>query len=312
MKRDNYICIVGGGAVGGVLAYFLYRSGVERVPVYYASEESYREVKNQGGIYVYDKKLGEELLVPIVPRRCENPIDNCFFVFNAVKAYEVPESLELVNKIALREGLVIMLQNGFGSLELAEESIHGAKVAGGVVYYGAERMRRGRVIYHGGNVVLAGCRKALCLELLELTRIFRLGGLDFRVVNDIDYYRWLKLALNAVVNPMTAVLRARNKIILEREGLELAKLILKEVREAAKLQGYDLDEERLLAYVKRNVEAVAENVSSMAQDVVHGKITEVDYINGYVTKILGRSTCVNHVLTLLVKLAEKSRDAFIE
>lgn len=308
MNRDNDICIIGGGAVGGVLAYFLYRSGVKHVPVYYASEESCKEVKNQGGMYVYDKKLNEEFLIPVVPRWNENPVDNCFFVFNAVKAYDVPESLKLSRKIALREGLIVMLQNGFGSLELAEKSIYGTKVAGGVVYYGAERAGRGRVIYHGGNVVLAGCRKALCLELLELTRIFRLGGLDFRVVNDIDYYRWLKLALNAVVNPMTATLRARNKIILEKEGLELAKLILKEVREAAKLQGYDLDEERLLAYVKRNVEAVAENVSSMAQDVIHGKMTEVDYINGYVAKMLGRNSGVNYVLTLLVKLAEKARN----
>ncbi|MEL9999894.1 MAG: 2-dehydropantoate 2-reductase [Desulfurococcaceae archaeon] len=312
MSRDDGICIIGGGAVGGVLAYFLYRSGIKHIPVYYASEESYKEVKNQGGVYVYDKKLNEEFLVPVVPRHHETPIDRCFFVFNAVKAYDVPGSLRLTQKIAIREGLVIMLQNGFGSLELAEESIHGTKVAGGVVYYGAERAKRGRVIYHGGNVMLVGCRKALCLELLELTRVFRLGGLDFRVVSDIDYYRWLKLALNAVVNPMTAVLRARNKVILEEEGLELARLILREVCEAAKLQGYELDEERLLAYVKRNVEAVADNISSMAQDVVHGKTTEVDYINGYVARTLGKGTSVNHTLTLLVKLAEKARNALIE
>ncbi|MEM1857600.1 MAG: 2-dehydropantoate 2-reductase N-terminal domain-containing protein, partial [Desulfurococcaceae archaeon] len=74
MSRDDGICIIGGGAVGGVLAYFLYRSGIKHIPVYYASEESYKEVKNQGGVYVYDKKLNEEFLVPVVPRHHETPI----------------------------------------------------------------------------------------------------------------------------------------------------------------------------------------------------------------------------------------------
>lgn len=303
---SSYACIVGGGAVGSVLAYFLYRSGVKHIPVYYASWESYEVVKKQGGIHVYDSKLGEEYLVPVEPRISETPVDMCLYVFNAVKAYSVPKSLELTQKITTPNGLVLMLQNGFGSLELAEEKLLGVKVAGGVVYYGAERRERGKVVYHGGNTIIAGCRKNVCPELLELASTLRVGGLELRVVDNIDYYRWLKLALNAVVNPLTAILRAKNKVVLEKEGLELARLILREVCEAARLHGYDFDEERLLAYIERNVRAVMENVSSMAQDIVRGAETEVDFINGFVAKALGKRDSVNRVLTLLVKLAEKT------
>lgn len=302
---DNKICIVGGGAIGSVLAYFLYRSGIRHIPVYYASEESYRVIRDQGGVYVYDKRLGEEHLVPIEPRLSECALDECMFVLNAVKAYDVPESLKIVQRIAFPGSVVIMLQNGFGSLEYAEENLHEVKVSGGVVYCGAERVNRGKVLYHGGNTVIAGCRKVPCIELEDLARIFRLGGLDFRMTDNIDYYRWLKLALNAVINPITATLMTRNKIILEKESLELAKLILREVCEVARLHGYRFDEKRLLMYIKKNVEIVSDNISSMAQDIIHGRKTEIDYINGYIAKQLGRENSVNYVLTLLVKLAEK-------
>jgi len=45
---NSEICIIGGGAVGGVLAYYLYKSGVDYIPVYYSNIDSvkkYLEIK---------------------------------------------------------------------------------------------------------------------------------------------------------------------------------------------------------------------------------------------------------------------------
>ena len=303
----NEVCVIGGGAVGGVIAYYLYRSGVRFIPVYYSSLESIREIEENHGLLVIDKPRGQEVLVPITPRSASNPIDKCHFVFNAVKAYHVDESLLLARKILDPGGVLLMLQNGFGSLEKAEEFIIHGKVAAGVVYYGAERVSRSRILYHGGGVVIAGSRKTPCPELFELATLFRIGGLDFRLTNNIDFYRWLKLALNAVVNSITAITMARNKIVLEPEAQWIAKMIVREVVEAARVHGYEFSEERLLEYINRNVEAVAENSSSMLQDLTRGSITEVDYINGYVVRTLGERAVVNTVITLLVKLIEKTR-----
>lgn len=302
------VCIVGGGAVGSVIAYFLYRSGLRNIPVYYGSQESVREVSKLGGVLVHDIKRGLVQLVPVQPRSVETPVDECFIVFNTVKAYDVESSLGLIDRILSYRGVLIMLQNGFGSLELAEDRFHGrAKVAGGVVYFGAERKARAEVYYHGGDTILVGCRREVCFELLELSRLLRPSGLELRLVEDIDYYRWLKLALNAVVNPITAITGSRNRILLEKEGVELARMILEEVCRAAEKRGYRLDLDRLMKYVERNIKSVADNVSSMLQDVIAGRKTEIDYINGHIAEVLGENAKINRALTLLLKLIEKRR-----
>lgn len=306
---NSEICIIGGGAVGGVLAYYLYKSGVDYIPVYYSNIDSVKEVSRNKGINVVDRVHGFEVVVPITPRWIQNPIDKCRFIFNAVKAYQVPSTLASMKKLLEPGGVVLMLQNGFDSLELVEEQVVHGKVAGGVVYYGAERISPTTIAYTGGNTIIAGCRKTICPEIIELSRLLRLGGLDFRYTNDIDYYRWLKLALNSVVNSITAITSSKNKIVLEVEAQELARQILIEFIEAARLKGYNFELDKLLEYINRNVRIVAENTSSMLQDLTRGSKTEIDYLNGYIVSLLGEKAPVNKAITLLVKLLEKTRQS---
>lgn len=299
------VCIIGGGATGGILAYYVYRSGFERIPVYYFSVESVYAVDRQGGIYVIDGINGTSHLVPVIPRHYKSPFGKCQFVFNTVKAYDVPQTIELMLEITPRNGVVVMLQNGFGSLELAEQCLRGARVAGGVIYYGAQRLDRAKVLYHGGDKIIAGCRGDMCVDLMDLSKELRRGGLSLIVTSDIDLHRWLKLMLNAVVNPITAITRSPNRIVLEREALELAEAIIKEACEVAKEHGYTFEPQEVIKYVKSAVENVADNVSSMAQDVLECRPTEIDYINGFIASRLGREHSVNRILMLLVKLIER-------
>ena len=58
--------------------------------------------------------------------------------------------------------------------------------------------------------------------------------------------------------------------------------------------------------------ATARNVSSMLQDVLNSKPTEIDYINGVIArqgKALGIPTPVNDLLIDLIKTIESSYDA---
>lgn len=302
----NEICIIGGGAVGGTLAYFLYRGLAKAPVVIYRSDEAAKLVRESGGIVLVDMTRNSEYLIPVEAYSQEAATIKCDLVLNTVKAPDVPHTISLMRKLGYTDTLFLMLQNGFGSLELAESSLGIGVVGGGVIYFGSERVAPNKVIYYGGNAVIFGVRRGFSAKLLELAGVLSRSGLDARVVADIDFYRWLKLALNSVVNPLTAIARARNGIVLTEEGRVLARRILEEVARAAGKFGYHFDVDRLLSYVLRNAEITSNNLSSMAQDVISGRPTEVDYINGFVADILGEPGSLNNVLRLLIKLIEKS------
>lgn len=300
------ICIIGGGAVGGTLAYFLYRGLAKAPAVIYRSNEAAKLVRESRGIVLIDKTRGAEYLVPVEAYSQDSALLKCDIVLNAVKALDVPHTIPLMRRLGHADTLFLMLQNGFGSLELAESSLGIGVVGGGVVYFGSERIAPNEVVYYGGNTIILGTRRGISARLTELAASLSKSGLDARIASDIDLYRWLKLALNSVVNPLTAITRARNGIVLADEARALARLILEEVVMAASKFGYQLDVERLISYVMRNAEMTSSNLSSMAQDVISGKPTEVDYINGFVADVLGYPNSLNNVLRLLVKLIEKS------
>jgi 2-dehydropantoate 2-reductase len=61
--------------------------------------------------------------------------------------------------------------------------------------------------------------------------------------------------------------------------------------------------------------ATGANVSSMLQDVLNGKRTEIEFINGAIVrqaKALGIPTPVNEVLTSLVRTIESTYDKAVE
>jgi 2-dehydropantoate 2-reductase len=66
-----------------------------------------------------------------------------------------------------------------------------------------------------------------------------------------------------------------------------------------------------LAAVWRTAEAMSAQYSSTAQDILRGKPTEIDMLNGYVAercKALGIDTPVNRTLHALVRLREAGDD----
>ncbi len=303
-------CIIGGGAVGGILAYYLHKGGFGgRIGVFYRRNDSIKAVEEAGGIFV--EAGGEPYLVPVTPLHYTTLDVSCEFVVNAVKAVDVPSTLGLMRHLSHSSRVVVMVQNGFGSLELAEEEMPDKCVAAGVVYFGGERVGENYVKHTGGNSIILGSRRGLCHGLMDLAAALRRGGCDARVVSNIDFYRWLKLALNSVVNPLTAIAMARNRVVLLDEARPLVELILDEVVEAAGIHGFNLDKRQLVKHVLNGARSTGENYSSMAQDVARGRRTEVDYINGFIARTLesaGRGLTVNKIITLIIHLIEGWRE----
>lgn len=142
-----------------------------------------------------------------------------------------------------------------------------------------------------------------------------------------------KLVVNAVINPLTALMGCRNGELMRLpSGLrpmraicwEASLVYAAEIRRQGTLwledmqsRGVDtkdvtlpslpksLTPECLEEEVIRVADLTKGNVSSMLQDVRRGKPTEIDYINGYLInlgRVLGIRTPVNSVLFDLIKM----------
>lgn len=303
------ICIVGGGAIGSIVAFHLYRAGVAPIDVYYGSRESVSEVEASNGIIVIYK--GREYLVPVNPRYYREPGYKCDIVVNAVKAYSVKETIDLIRDISYQDTLVVSLQNGFGSYEYLVEKFGYYRVAIGIVFYGATRIARNIVREAGVGEIILGQRNAVNPLLYDFMELLRRGGCSSRITSNIEWYRWLKLAINSVINPITAITRKPNRVIYENKYAEkLARMILEELVEAAKYwDKIEFDLDRLLNYVIRIARVTRDNYSSMLQDVVNKRRTEIDYINGWITRVLeemGREKTVNKTIVEIVHAIEST------
>ncbi len=302
------IAIIGGGSIGGLIAYFLYRGGVMDLDVYYRSWNSVETVREYNGITIIFSN-GKEAFVPIRAYHHTEAYEAYDIVINAVKATDLESTENLMKNIDNGDTLYISLQNGFGSYEYMENLFTPYRVACGVVRIGAQRIRPNVILEKGIGSIVFGQHLGIHKLLPEIARILVKGGCPAWITSNIDFERWLKLGINAVINPLTAIARSPNKIILSEWGKRLAWNILKELVEAANLEGYNLVLDRLYKHVMRVAMVTKENYSSMAQDIIAGRKTEIDYINGYIVRVLeshGRESIINKLIVDLIHLIEES------
>jgi len=100
-----------------------------------------------------------------------------------------------------------------------------------------------------------------------------------------------------------------------KEVRELMRQAVSEGARVAKRKRIKLAYDDPLAKVEAVCEATASNVSSMLQDVLAKRRTEIEYINGFIVRQgqeLGIPVPVNTVLLDLVKTIEASYDVIVK
>ena len=96
--------------------------------------------------------------------------------------------------------------------------------------------------------------------------------------------------------------RVKNKAISDENLNPLKKLIVKECLEVAEKDGINFDFD-FVEMVNKMIKD-SKNISSMQQDLIKGKKTEIDYLNGAVVKLgkrQGIKCPVNEGLVMIIK-----------
>jgi 2-dehydropantoate 2-reductase len=136
----------------------------------------------------------------------------------------------------------------------------------------------------------------------------RSAGLDVELTADPLSLVWSKVVVNAGINPLTAILRVQNGRLLEIDpARKLMSDLVTEGWEVLKRKGITPAYQDPLVRVEEVCRLTASNYSSMCQDIMHGRPTEIDFINGAIERE-GRETGVpcpyNDTVTKIVHAIE--------
>lgn len=304
------IVIVGPGAMGCLFAAFLSKSksSCHEIWLLDKSRENALKIKEQG--IIVEGVSGNWQVCPKVTADVKE-IEKADLIIISVKSYNTKEAIAQIKPLVGEATRILTLQNGIGNVEIIGEVVGMEKVIGGVTNQAATRLDIGHIRHAGrGETVIGRIDGKIPVEMRSIRGIFNAAGLGTRISRDIKGFLWSKLIINAGINALTAITGLANGKLVEIAGTRrILQGAVTEATRVAKRKRIKLIYDDPLTKVEAVCEATAGNLSSMLQDVLRRKRTEVDFINGVIVRQaqeLGIPVPVNSLLVDLVKTIEAS------
>lgn len=226
---------------------------------------------------------------------------NCLIVVTT-KAFDTEEAINSIKEILRPDTTVLLLQNGLGN-EKAVRALVDPRigVVRGLTSTGVEFLEPGRI-----DVKLITETILPATSLGErIQTVFNSCGFGVHLTDRMEYEVWRKLAMNCVINPLSAIFRVPDRNITADSLRDIKKGIVEECIRVAEREEVLL-EPSLVDEINTTAAAYS-NVSSMCQDILSGRKTEIDYLNGMVVKLgkrYGIPTTVNGVITDMIRFME--------
>jgi len=224
-------------------------------------------------------------------------------VLFAVKSPDTESAGEQMRPHLKPGALVLCLQNGVDNADRLRAVLPGVPVAAAVVYVATEMAGPGHLRHHGrGELVVEPSPRSA-----EVAQALVAAGVPTEVSGNVRGALWAKLILNCAYNALSAVGRIPYGGLVQRPGVPgVMRDVVAECRAVAAADGVSLPGD-VDAAVRRIAETMPAQLSSTAQDLMRGKPSEIDHLNGFVVRrgeALGVPTPANRVLWVVVKLVE--------
>lgn len=302
--------ILGAGSVGCLWGSHLALSGRD-VTLLLRDGATREEFSRMGAIRLTTD--GNERLVPVQTEQVNASLGPCSNILVTTKAHQTLDALAGVSSRIGPGTCLLLLQNGMGVSELVASAYPQATLFVGTTTEGVWRRERFWIVHAGHGTTWLGAGHSLVDEATRQRVLadFERTSLHVSWDENIVARLWRKLAINCVINPLTAICACRNGDLAHRPaGRRLLEQVCSEIELVLASEGIWLDRtvQELVADVAR---ATAANRSSMLEDLSAGRKTEIDWINGYLVKCADAhnvKTPLNRLLIDLVQTMESTRD----
>jgi len=297
------IGVVGAGAVGGYFGGLLARAGA---PVVMIGRAPFVEAVKKNGLFLETLQFQESVRVEASTELSE--VRGAEIVLFCVKTTDNPTTARALAPLLAPGALALSMQNGVDNVEQIRAAA-AIDAVPAVVYVAASVPEPGRVKHVGRGDLVVGPENE---KTKRIAAVFSRAGVPCRISENIEGELWTKLVWNCALNAVSALGRAKyGSIASSTDAWKVVETAVYEVLAVARAAGIHPpgleDPQVALAGALKIATQMAEALSSTGQDLNRGKRTEIDSLNGYLSRRgaeLGVPTPVNHALYALVKLAE--------
>jgi len=301
------IVIVGPGAMGCLFGAFLSKSKEE---IWLLDKFKERAAKiNENGISLEGVSGSWQAKV----KATANPQDigTSDLILICVKSFNTKQAIEQIMPLLGKNTKILTLQNGMGNIEVIAELTAEDRVIGGVTNEGATLIDIGKIYHAGrGQTIIGMINGKTPVEMRGIREVFNKVGFDTKMSRDIKSLIWSKLIINVGINALTAITGLSNGKLTEFEGTKrILRDAVTEAARIAKRKRIKLIYDDPLAKVEAVCEGTSKNLSSMLQDVLRKKRTEIHFINGVIVRLgqeLGIDVPTNKFLVDIIKTIESS------
>ncbi|MEW6042246.1 MAG: 2-dehydropantoate 2-reductase, partial [Elusimicrobiota bacterium] len=311
------IIIVGPGAMGTLFATKLYNKTREEIWLF-DKDNKRAEIISRNGIKINGliniKSKPDKVHITTDPLK----IGKANLIIFFVKAFDTENAARKIIPCIGENTAILTLQNGLGNAEIIQKVIRSATLTMNPPGYPPRRVgvkgkglnislrdvtilagttSEGSTYNAPGFVTHTGCGETVLgyysntrppqrgKLLKQIKDLFDSAGLRTSLTPNVKNQIWSKLILNSAINPLGAITLRKNGELLKDKCLkELLFSVVNESAEVARRCGMNLlykDPVKKLEEVCKNT---AGNYNSMLQDILKGKRTEIDYINGAIIR----------------------------
>lgn len=303
------ISIIGAGAMGLLYAAFLSTTSCN-VTVVARRKDAIGAIEKDGIFVEDDGQVNNYTGIRAVNHLEIAPVPDLVIV--AVKGPDTAQAMAAYASCIPKNATVLTLQNGLGNIETIARHVSLEQILAGVSYTGATLLGAGKVRVCGhGRTYFGELSGRKTPRLLALAQIFERSGITAGISDNIQGLIWTKVLVNVGINPLAALTQLKNgELAALPEGQALMSVLVAEGAELAERLGIALDEPDPVAHTLRVARTTGDNRASMLQDILNGKKTEIESINGMLVSKgweIGLDLPLNRAITLLIRLLESSR-----
>lgn len=297
------VAVVGAGAVGGYFGGMLARAGARVTMI---GRPAFADAVKKSGLFLDTLQFQETVRVA-ASTEISAAAGADIALFCVKTTDNAATAMELAPLLA-PGALVVSFQNGVDNVEQIRAAAN-LDALPAVVYIGVSVPEPGKIKHAGRGDLVFGPKTE---KTERLAAVFERAGVPCRISENIAGELWTKLIWNCALNAISALGRVKyGQIAASSDAGQVVRSLVEEIWAVASAAGIrfpDLpDVDAAFAGACKIASQIPAALSSTAQDVLRGKRTEIDSLNGYISRRgteLGVPTPVNHALYTMVKLLE--------